>query len=262
VHPIERLRYVARAASSGSGMLLGEAAGALAGFTSDPAALVTACRRLVDRQPTYGPMWWLAATVLCAQDPDEAAWSSARAFDRDPTPSFVTEELPSSATVTVIGWPEQAALALRRRGDLMLFVVGGDPHRVGRAFESYDVDGEVVDPMAMAAAVAASDLLLLEARAGGPDDVLTAAGSLPAALVARHHGVPVWLVAGRGRILPPRMWHALTARLPEEQPWHRDEEIVPCQLVDVALTPDGRTERPIHLVGDCPVAPELLRETG
>ncbi|MDQ3978247.1 MAG: hypothetical protein M3314_01670, partial [Actinomycetota bacterium] len=30
------------------------------------ARLVTACRALVARQPTCGPMWWLAARVLSA----------------------------------------------------------------------------------------------------------------------------------------------------------------------------------------------------
>ena len=57
MHPIERLRYVARAAGEGSTLLACEAAGALAAFASDPAGLVTACRRLVDRQPTAGPIW-------------------------------------------------------------------------------------------------------------------------------------------------------------------------------------------------------------
>ena len=47
MHPIERLRYVARAAGEGPGLLAGEAAGALAAFADDPQGLVTACRRLV-----------------------------------------------------------------------------------------------------------------------------------------------------------------------------------------------------------------------
>jgi len=247
-------------------MLLDEAAGALAAFTSDPAALVTACRRLVDRQPASGPIWWLAAHVLCGADAEEAAWTAARAFDRDPTPSYVNEELPAQAKITVIGWPEQAALALRRRGDLSVFVVGGESRRTARAFESYDVEGEIVDPVALAAAVTASTVLVLEATAAGPDAFLAAAGSLPAALVARHAGVPVWLVAGRGRVLPARMWIALCTRIGDERPWDRADEVVPVSLVDTVLTPDGRRDRTGHeafaLHPDAPLAPELLREAG
>ncbi|MGH9208547.1 MAG: hypothetical protein ACRD1G_18670, partial [Acidimicrobiales bacterium] len=64
MHPIERLRYVARADGAGPSALVRAAAGALAGFSGEPVALVTACRRLVDRHPAVGPMWWLAARVM------------------------------------------------------------------------------------------------------------------------------------------------------------------------------------------------------
>jgi len=244
--------------------MLGEAAGALAGFTDDPAALVTACRRLVDRQPTYGPMWWLAAHVLNAADPDHVAWETARDFDRDPTPSFVAEELPAGATITVIDWPEQTSLALRRRGDLIVLVVGGDYRQTARAFESYDVNGEVVSATSAGAAIATSDIVVLETRAAGPDAFLADHGSLAAALVARHYGKPVWLIAGRGRVLPSRMWDALCARQQqsEDQAWELDEEVVPLTLIDVVATPDGVGPAPRTLATDCPIAPELLREVG
>src|SRR6266516_3347515 len=81
MHPIERLRVVARAAGAGPALLAREAAGALAAFGDDPAGLVTACRRLVDRQPTSGPMWWLAARVLGAGDPTVEAWRAADDVD-------------------------------------------------------------------------------------------------------------------------------------------------------------------------------------
>ena len=76
MHPIERLRLVARAGAEGrSALLAREAATALAMFSDDPAGLVTACRRLVDRHPTSGPMWWLAARVLVSSDPGGEAWA-------------------------------------------------------------------------------------------------------------------------------------------------------------------------------------------
>src|SRR5205807_10555596 len=85
MHPIERLRMVARAAGDGTALVAQEAAGALVAFGDDPAGLVTACRRLVDRQPTSGPIWWLAERVLTAADPAQAAWQAVERRPDDTT---------------------------------------------------------------------------------------------------------------------------------------------------------------------------------
>src|SRR5215212_5910505 len=68
VHPIERLRYVARASGVDQALLVRETASALGAFGSDPAGLVTACRRIVSRHPTAGALWWLCGRVLTAGD--------------------------------------------------------------------------------------------------------------------------------------------------------------------------------------------------
>src|SRR5437763_9482865 len=114
---------VARAAGEGPALVAQEAAGALVAFGDDPAGLVTACRRLVDRQPTSGPMWWLAARVLCAGDPTAEAWRAADFLHRDPTPTVLTATIPDDAVVCVVGWPSQTATALARRGDVAALVV-------------------------------------------------------------------------------------------------------------------------------------------
>ena len=69
MHPIERLRFVARATGYPADVIVAEAARALASFSDDPHGLVTACRRLVSRQPGSAPLVWLCARVLCAADP-------------------------------------------------------------------------------------------------------------------------------------------------------------------------------------------------
>src|SRR2546423_948305 len=115
MHPIEQLRYVARAAGEGPALLAREAAGALATLDNDAAGLVTACRRLVGRQPSSGPIWWLAARVLGATDDGAAeAWRAAADLERDTTVEAVVSAMPDDAVVTVLGWPEQAGAALRR----------------------------------------------------------------------------------------------------------------------------------------------------
>src|SRR5438067_10099294 len=103
---------VARAAGEGPALVAQEAAGALVAFADDPPGLVTACRRLVDRQPTSGPIWWLAARVLSAGDPTAEAWRSADQLHRDPTPTLLTAAIPDDGVVCVVGWPAQTSIAL------------------------------------------------------------------------------------------------------------------------------------------------------
>jgi len=50
VHPIERLRFVARSRGAPAEVLVAESAAALVAFRGDPAGMVAACRRIVDRQ--------------------------------------------------------------------------------------------------------------------------------------------------------------------------------------------------------------------
>jgi hypothetical protein len=264
VHPIERLRMVARATGEGPELLAREAAGAMAAFCDDPAGLVTACRRLVDRQPTSGPMWWLAARVLAASDPAAEAWQAADELDADDTPAIVAAAVPDDATVVVVGWPEQAGRALRRRGDLDVLVVnaGGEGDRFARRLARLDVSADCVPDVAAGAAVAASDLVLLEASALGPTGFVGRAGSRAAAAVAKTAGIPVWVVAGAGRVLPGRLWDALLARLDTlaDAPWLADEEVVPLALADQVVGPAGAQDAArAPRRADCPIAPELLR---
>ncbi len=92
----------------------------------------------------------------------------------------------------------------------------------------------------LGAAAAAADLVLLEATAIGATGAVAVAGSMAAAAVARHRGVPVWLVGGVGRVLPTRMWEALLQRLDAAyEPWDADDDIVSLDLVDRLCGPAG-----------------------
>jgi hypothetical protein len=265
VHPIERLRMVARASGEDVGLVAQEAAAVLAACADDPPSLVTACRRLVDHQPTAGPLWWLAARVLAAADPEEEAWLAADQLERDSTPGWVADRLPDDAVVTVVGWPDQVAGALRRRGDLKVVVV--ESSGAGGAFAAHlrraDVDVEVAPESGAATAASGAGVVLLEATALGPDGFVASAGSHAAAAVGHHAGVPVWVVAGAGRALPAGLWHALLARLDLERGgrrWDGETEVVPLDLADTAVGHDGlapAAEAPSW--ADCPNVPELTR---
>lgn len=262
-HPIERLRWVARAEGAGPSLLAREAAGALATLGNDLPALLTGCRRLIDRHPAAAPLWWLAARALAAEDPSCECWLVASELEADPTSAVLAANLPDEAVVTVVGWPEQAGAAIRRRGDLEVLVVDarGEGSPFARRLSTEGIDAVDVPETGLAAAVRQSSLVLLEASALGPSGCVCAAGSLAAAAVARSFGIDVLVVAGAGRVLPASLWEALIDRLLDGgDPWALDHEVVPLDLVPAVAGPSGISGSADALKrADCPIAPELLR---
>lgn len=265
MHPIERLRYVARSGGADHGALAEEAARALAAFADDPTGLVTACRRIVDRHPTSGPMWWLAAKVLATNDPRAESVRCVTTLQDDPTAAAFAYELPDDVTVCTLGWPEQIGEGLVRRGDVRTLVVDvlGEGTGLVRRLELADSEADEVPPANVGGAVRWSNVVALEASAVGPGGFVAVAGSLAAASVARDEDAEVWLVAGEGRLLPERLWEALVARLDDlGEPWELDEEVVPLSLVDHVVGPRGRESvDAMRRRTDTPVVPELLRPT-
>lgn len=266
MHPIEWLRYVARADGAAPSALVSEAAGALAAVADDPAALVTGSRRLVDRHPTVGPMWWLAARVLSSVEPGVEAWAAATEVEEDPTPECLAAVMPDNARVVLVGWPELAPAALVRRGDVSVQVVEDDESRgLARRLRSRKVQAREVPQRAVGAAVADADLVILEAEAFGSDSAIAASGSLGAAAVAYVEQVPCWLVAGVGRALPTRLWEVLLGRLDAAggDPWESGVDRVSMALFNSVVGPEGLAEAS-EAMGreDCVVAPELLRGQG
>ena len=262
MHPIERLRYVARASDADQRVLARETATALRGLRLEPSGLVTACRRIVERHPTSGPLWWLCARVLTAAEPFEESWCAVEMIENDRTADALVEHLPEDATVCVVGWPDLVAEAIVRRGDVCVLAadVGGG---VGfaRRLQRSDVEAEIVPSAGIGAAAAASDLVLVEACAVGADGALAPIGSRAAASSAYCAEVPVWLVAGIGRRLPAPMWQHMLDLLAEAgDPWELEEEVVPLGLVSHVAGPSGLADAPGDVeIPECPVAHELLR---
>lgn len=263
MHPIERLRYVARAGGADHALVAEETAQALAGFVDDPGGLVTACRRMLERHPTSGPLWWMCSRVLASNDPRAESFRCVSALQGDKSAAALAYELPDDRTVAVIGWPEIVGEALVRRGDVRALVVDalGEGAGLVRRLERSDNVADEVPPASLGGAVRCADLLLVEASAVGPDAFVAITGSWPAAAVAASVETEVWLVVGEGRQLAGPVWEHLVARMTaDDEAWELDEEVVPLTLVDKVVGPRGlETVDAMLRRVDTPVVPELLR---
>lgn len=265
MHPIERLRYLARSSGADPRVMVPETASALRGMGIDPAGLVVACRRIVERHPTSGPLWWLCAHMLTAADPWATARRLADEIDADPTAEALIDALPADSSVCIVGWPDLAGEALLRRGDISVLAIDADDrgssfvHRLERA----DVKAEVIDPAGLAWAVLSADLVLIEALAASGDELLAARGSRAAASVAYCSEVPVWAVVGIGRCLPEQGFASLVQRVADVRaPWLAEADVVPLGLCSHVAAPNGVLPiADVLLVADCPLAHELLRSS-
>jgi hypothetical protein len=214
VHPIERLRYVARAGWGAPDVLAAEAAWALADLAvREGPAVLPACRRLLDRHPGCGPMWWVAARILTAGDPVDEGERCGDALESDETDELLDEAVPAGARVV-------------RRGGV----------------------GEV----------ASADIVVVQVDAIGPGGMVVDGDVLGLLEAARVVEVPVWVEAGVGRILPPRLWEALSAKVAATPAIHSGV-VVGLTGVERVAGPSGVQSPRLALAGtDCPEPPELL----
>lgn len=254
---------MARSPQGDPRLLVEETASALRGLHLDPGGLVLACRRIVERHPSCGPLWWLAARLVTEVDPFEHLRDLAEWIVDDPTPVQLARALPDDATVVLVGWPDLAADAVARRGDLRVLVVDsiGEGAPLVRRLERADMDVELVEPAGVAAAVAAADLVVIEAVATGDHEAMARIGSAAAAAVAKQRGIATWAVRGRGRHLPEGLWTAMVRRNCDAGPlWQQPTETVPWSWTSQIVHEDGVDDAAgFESRPDCVMAPELLR---
>jgi hypothetical protein len=133
VHKVELLRVLARGrfgdpetSAPDAALLLGSLA------ASEARAAVLAARRLLERRPECGVLWWVAARVLAAVDPEREARRVAWLLEHDPTEERLDAALEHSG---LVGRPVVLeALALGTQGALV-----APPGR--RAWEAAGLEG-------------------------------------------------------------------------------------------------------------------------
>ena len=266
VTPAERLRAVTRRRVDEDRLAI-EAADALAGFASEPASLVVACRRVLAHHRSCGPLWWVCSRILAAADPAMGAHEAARLLETDRTADRLGATLPlldDEQVVVVVGWPEAVDLALLERGDVnavALRVEGADPAPSLRRRASEQAV-RIVDPW--------SPLLtdvprfLVAAAAIGPESCLVPEGTSDALDAMGSAVNEVWVVGGVGRVLPARVYDVMrqatlaAADDPADGPLPVEE--LSLERVDCIAGPRGvQRAHDAAARSDCPVVPELLR---
>jgi hypothetical protein len=243
VHPIERLRAVARAQGVDQRLLAREAAATLGVLADEPFGLVMSCRRLLERHPGAGTLWWACARLLDTADARLEARAIGRALADDVIVRTLALDLPERACVVVVPDPTGGSVLAEhladRRDDLV--VVEAD-------FPAFDVPAalDAAGPPSHRPATPGTGptVVLVEAGAAGPAAFLTLEGTTEAIGPKGDRTAPVWLALGTGRRLPASLFAAVQRRVDEV-------ETVAQALVDRVIEP--RPE-------PCPAPPELLRQ--
>ena len=252
---MERLRYVARSGGGDPAMVIADTVEAIRSLAPGPGELVSLCRNLVDRAITCGPLWWLCARLLSEPDALRTAWDLADEIAEDPTADHLAVAIPDDAIVLTVGYPALTARALARRGDITVLAVdaGHTANALVRLLDREEVASTLVPPEAMLSAARTAGVVLVEAEACSATTAVGSIGAGLAAVAATHIGVPVWLVAGRGRRLPAPYVEAMSARCGDEV------EVFATTLLASVVGPDGRRAPTADaLAPECPVVPELI----
>ncbi|CAB4612448.1 unannotated protein [freshwater metagenome] len=266
MHPIEHLRYVARAHGADPLEVALGAADALSGIAHDPAGALVAARRLVEHHPTNAPLWSVCAHAVTSMEPYRDVDDLARKIANDPTATQLVDALDGANTICMVGWSGHLVDALARRGDIHALVIdsSGDGQDALRYLSRHDVSCELVAPEGVAAAAQFADATILSALAIGNDSVLCSGGSMALAAVAYCVEQPVWMIASEATRLPVGLYTAMVAGVNDRpDPWASGFDIVPHALVSSVFAPgiSAGQAGALATMKACPNADELLRRS-
>ena len=165
--------------------------------------------------------------------------------------------------MATVGYPDIAADALVRRGDLTVLAIdaGGGAHALVRRCDRAEVEAHLVPAESALAAIGSADVMLVEADACSADQVVAAMGSgLAVALAASdaHAGLARRRPrASAARALSGWRWNAWPA-VAGGRAWESEVESFPVSRVTRVAGPDGVVDAAVAIVAECPFVPELI----
>lgn len=263
MHPIERLRWIARADGEADGLLATEAAWTLGELAAtEPPSVVTAARRLVARHPDCGPLWWACARLVASGDPYEAAGSVASELAGDRVAAVLAEaiaaEFARSDRLAACLPVDALRTALAQRGGYEVRVIGGYRELRYELAGLGSVESSVsgFEPEEAADALDGTRVLLVEPAFASPAGLWCRASALAGVEAAEAASVPVWALCPPGRVLPPLLAEAAA---------ERSTGVVRVDPARIALAvgPSGpRAAAQVLAEPGCPAARELISRFG
>lgn len=177
----------------------------------------------------------------------------------DATIKSLRDAVPQDAVVCVVGWPTAVLHALASRGDVRIFVVesNGDGDAAVERLASMDVEATLVQFEELSRVVSGCDLVIVEALAAGPTEVLCSAGSHAVAALAYCLQKPVWLVTACGTRLPTALWSAMVAGDAANE-----VDLLSTSLFSRVISKNGVSDdlsQPFE--AECPPTTEMLRHS-
>lgn len=198
---------------SGASALLGRGVELLRRISGDRAAVGEAAEALCRAQPAMAGFRTLAAVVRSAPDPaaaiDRFLQQVARAPQAIARNAVAVLQLRrggplSLVTVSASQAVEASILAAAAHLDLVACCAEGRPQMEGRDLArrlAGRVAVEVYTDAAIGSALRSADALLVGADAVGPDEFVNKVGTGALCALAQSYGVPVFVLAGREKIL-------------------------------------------------------------
>ncbi len=260
MHPIERLRWIARADDESGQTIACEAAWTLGELgASEPPAVLTASRRLVERHPACGPLWWACAHLVASEDPFETGRRVAAELLSDDVAHRLVAALRvdvASSDVVAATLPAEALRsAFAIRGATRVHLIGG--YRMLRseirAFSAVadEVTGFEVEDAAEALEHAVA--LVVEPHLASVDGLLLDPDAAAVVATANAAKVPVWALLTVGRVLPQHLASAALELADGEF------DLVGAASFSLAVDSEGSGEVCDALArATCPSCPELV----
>jgi hypothetical protein len=227
----------------------------------EPAGLVLAARRIVERHPTCAPLWWLCAQALSALDPFERLYELESEINKDATTDHLLAQLGDARVVCIVGWSPTALEALVQRGDCKALVIDsfGSADSAVNALERVEVEAECVSIEHAARAIDMCDMVVLDALGCGPDEFLMTSGSHGVAALAYVAQKPALVTARCGTRLPAELWESMKARnFDAQRPWRTEVDVVPRELLRAVVGPTGTVDASFSVAAECAPTTEML----